>query len=77
MIYIWIIIFLVLIFFDLPALIREKNRKELVVYSVLSCLTLIYIIQYALRLDIFSPIKTLSVLVKRMGLDYELWQGHS
>ena len=78
MIYFAVGFFLFFLLFDLPALIREKARRELLVYAVLSGITLIYLVQYALGLPVFSPIKTLSEFAeKTLKLNYALWQGHS
>lgn len=78
MIVIAILIFFVLLLFDLPALVKERDVKRLTFYIALSVITLVYIIQYTLGYDVFSPIKTLSIFVgDTLGLNYENWQGHS
>ena len=77
MIYFTILLFLTLLLCDLPALIKKRERKQLWIYSVLSIIVLIYMIRYTIGAEIFSPIKSLSVFVRNLGLNYELWQGHS
>ena len=79
MIYFAVGIFLIFILLDLPALIREKApRDELLVYAVLSGITFVYLVQYALGAEVFSPIKELSEFAeKTLKLSYALWQGHS
>jgi|GEM_PF-4688392 len=76
MIYAAILAFLALLLFDLPRLLRERNARELTVYSVLCCITLLYMVQSALGAPIFSPIRELSEIFKSLGLNYALWQGH-
>lgn len=78
MIYLSLGVFVILLFIDLPQLIAKKDRKELMVYAVLSGITLLYLTRYALGMEIFSPIKVMSSFVqKALKLSYELWQGHS
>lgn len=71
-------IFIVLLLCDLPSLIRKKEKRELAVYLVLSCITLIYITRFVLGKELFSAIEAMSNFVENtLGLSYEFWQGHS
>ena len=75
MVFVSLVIFCVLIWIDLPALIKAGDRRELIAYTVLSVITLIYTVSYARGDTVFSPIKSLSTYVKdTLGLDYELWR---
>ena len=76
--FITLVIFLVIAAIDLPVLLKNKNRNELVLYLVIAAITLIYCVPYALDIEVFSPIKLLSEFVgNKLGLNYALWQGHS
>ena len=73
-----VFLFCGLLVLDLPALLRERRRRELAVYLVLGAVTLLFMVQYAVGVEIFSPIKYVSIFFERvLGLNYELWQGHA
>ena len=76
MIYAAIFTFLALLGFDLPRLLRERNGREIMVYSILCCITLFYMVQFALGCSVWSPMKELSEIFKKLGLNYAIWQGH-
>lgn len=78
MIVLAVVVFALLVLYELPKLVREKKRRELAVYAVLSAITLVYIIRFAAGRGVFSPIKELSRFVgDTLHLSYEIWQGHS
>ena len=63
---------------DLPALIRDREWRELLIYSIIAALAGIYLVCFVLDIKTFSFIQALSLLTeKTLGLNYELWQGHT
>ena len=71
-------IFVLLLLIVLPSLLRRKEWKELAVFAVMGVIALIYMLRFAMNLEVFSFIKSLSEFTqKNLGLDYSLWQGHS
>ena len=73
-----LLFFAALLCCDLPALLRKGDRRELLAYALVSGVTLVYLMQFAMGAEIFSPIKALSEFVGHtLGLSYELWQGHA
>ena len=71
-------LFLALLLFDLPNLLRQRNRKQLIAYAILSAITLMYIIGFITEAEVFSFIKVLSEFFDRtLGLNYQSLQGHT
>lgn len=72
-----VLLFCLLLLADLPALLRERDRRALLVYLALGAVTLLYLVLYVRGMEIFSPIRSLSELIEGLGLSYANWQGHS
>ena len=71
-------LFLALVLYELPKLIRQRNHKQLIAYAILSTITLIYIIGFTVDAEVFSFIKTLSEFFDRtLGLNYQALQKHT
>ena len=78
MTYIVIFVFLALFLFDLPALLRERDWRALGVYAAMSVVAFIYVLRFARGEEVWSPIKAMSLFFEQtLGLNYEMWQGHS
>lgn len=68
--------FVLLMLFDLPALIRGRRYRELAVFAVIAALAGVYLVFFVLDLETFSFIKAISQFAeKTLKLDYSLWQG--
>ena len=57
-------VFALLVWLELPGLIRSKSWKELAVYSVLMLLAISVSIMYVLDFDLPNPVKNTQYYVK-------------
>lgn len=77
MTYLMIGAFAVLLMIDLPAVLREKNRVQLVIFIVLCCFAFSYLLAYMLDAEVPSLKAVLTkFFADTLGLSYERWQGH-
>lgn len=67
-----IIVFVILIWFEVPKLIRGKNWRELAAYSVLMLLAFTVCITQILNISIPNPVRDTQYLIKNlMHLSYD------
>ncbi|HBC25847.1 MAG TPA: hypothetical protein DC013_00385 [Ruminococcaceae bacterium] len=65
-----IFIFLAILGIDLPPLIRSRNRREIVVYSLVYLFALALCFLYAAGVEIPSPVMVLGDMMKSVGISY-------
>ena len=70
-------VFIIMLLIDLPRMLREKKRRELAVFAFFAVIALVYMLWFAICGEAFSIIRSLSEFTAGIGLNYELWQGHS
>lgn len=71
-----IAIFIVLVALDFSSLRKEKDKKELTVYWVLSAVTLVYLIVLVSGREVFSPSEKYLEFISKIGLNYANWHGN-
>jgi hypothetical protein len=64
MIFLLVILYAVLILIDVPPLIREKSRRELIVYCVLISLAFAIALLLILHVKMPNPVKSTQYVVK-------------
>ncbi len=66
-----IIIFIIIALFELPLLIKEKQWRELIVFSGLFVFAFIIAILQSIGIDIPNPIKGIISFLKYIHLSYK------
>lgn len=65
-----IFIFLAILGIDLPPLIRNRNRREIVIYSLVYLFALVLCFLYASGVRIPSLVMVLGDMMKSVGISY-------
>lgn len=65
-----IVVLAAVLLIDLPPLIKNKNRRELIVFLVIFVLTAALSVLVALDIPMPSPLLVLDDLLKGIGLSY-------
>lgn len=61
----------VILLIDLPRLLKRRNRREIIIFSLIAALALLYAALLFSGLDFKSPIDQLHQLYSDIGLNYE------
>ncbi len=70
MILLLIISFLGIAFLDMPKLIKNKDKKEIIVFSIFFIFAFVMSLLHILGVKIPSPMQGIQNIIKKLGINY-------